>query len=449
MGQTSIVGLIFLLAFSAYYMLQGYASVLFGEKLASNALVALYAVFTVGCFAAPGVVNYFGGKRSLAFGVFGYGVFAAAAFVYAATGEPAWSHYLVIGAGAVNGAGAAVLWTAQGRILLDTAARSAEHDVGALFGVFWGIFNASAVLGGFVTFFYFSQTTSSGNAPLYLVFTALIAAGGGACLLLEDDAPRGAKAVPAEEGGAAAAGDDDEAALAPLTEARATLALFTTRRAAALFLIFFYTGFSQPYRLDGFGDRFFRKRIIGLQLAAYYVMEMIGGVLAGRALDNTTRSKRTNAYLVLSVFVVVTALAFGAGGVLEYNAKSKPDAAPTKVGLNSWAVLAPTATFLLWGFSDSQIQSYTYWLIGALYPTDAKERTRMIGFFKLTQSLGWCIGFAIVPAERCSDFVQLLAQGACFVLGTLLALLELPSAAMPGASLNAPLDAPLLGEREA
>ena len=34
MGQTVIMGVIFLLVFSAYYMLQGYASILFGTELA-------------------------------------------------------------------------------------------------------------------------------------------------------------------------------------------------------------------------------------------------------------------------------------------------------------------------------------------------------------------------------------------------------------------------------
>ena len=61
LGQTVIMGVIFLLVFIAYYMLQGYASILFGADLASDALVTLYAVFTAGCFFAPGVVNRFGG----------------------------------------------------------------------------------------------------------------------------------------------------------------------------------------------------------------------------------------------------------------------------------------------------------------------------------------------------------------------------------------------------
>ena len=160
-------------------------------------------------------------------------------------------------------------------------------------------------------------------------------------------------------------------------------------------------------------------------------------MFAGRLLDATHRSKRRSALLVLAGFVVVTAASFVLGGVLEWDVRGNADAAPKKAGFNAaTAWITPTATFLLWGWSDSQIQTYTYWLIGALYPDDGSQRTRMVGFFKLVQSLGWCVGFAMLPEDRCSDFAQLVVQGAFFGVGTLLALLELPSGEAPRASLN-------------
>ena len=35
--------------------------------------------------------------------------------------------------------------------------------------------------------------------------------------------------------------------------------------------LFFYTGFNQPYQLDGFGDRSLTKRALGIELALFYV----------------------------------------------------------------------------------------------------------------------------------------------------------------------------------
>ncbi|KAH8068617.1 G-protein coupled peptide receptor [Aureococcus anophagefferens] len=339
MGQTVIMGVIFLLVFIAYYMLQGYASILFGADLASDALVTLYAVFTAGCFFAPGVVNRFGGKRSLAGGV--------------------------------------------GRILLDAAARDARHDVGELFAVFWCLFNTSAVLGGFVTFGYFSTQTSSGNAPLYLGFTVLIAAGGAACFLLEDDA------VPAARADGPMI---DRAAPGALAELASTMRLFGTKRALCLALLFWYTGYNQPYQLNGFGDRFFRKRVVGLQLASFYFMEVVGGFVAGRALDDKSRSHRRSAGSC-SASSPPRPPGSGVAGYLEKT--EGPD--PAKVGFEGLDWALPTLAFAAWGFSDSQVQTYTYWLIGALYPDDAEDRCRMVGFFKLTRP--WA-GASASPSSR-------------------------------------------------
>ena len=54
-------------------------------------------------------------------------------------------------AASANRAGAAVLWTAQGRLILDVAA-ARKAEVGTLFAVFWALFNASAIAGGILTF---------------------------------------------------------------------------------------------------------------------------------------------------------------------------------------------------------------------------------------------------------------------------------------------------------
>jgi len=65
--------------------------------------------------------------------------------------------------------------------------------------------------------------------------------------------------------------------------------------------------------------------------------------------------------------------------------------------------------------------------VGELHPRDAEARTRMVGLYKLVQSLGWCCGFALLPRSRLGYLAQLVATGACFVLGTALALCELPA----------------------
>ena len=56
------------------------------------------------------------------------------------------------------------------------------------------------------------------------------------------------------------------------------------------------------------------------------------------------------------------------------------------------------------------------------------ELARAVGFYKMVQSLGWSVGFLLVPSWRLPPLVQNLATAACGALGLALALRELPPA---------------------
>ena len=51
-------------------------------------------------------------------------------------------------------------------------------------------------------------------------------------------------------------------------------------------------------------------------------------------------------------------------------------------------------------------------------------QSRAVGFFKLVQSAGWCVGFALSPTNRLAPLLQLAATALCYVAG--LAALKLP-----------------------
>jgi len=78
-----------------------------------------------------------------------------------------------------------------------------------------------------------------------------------------------------------------------------------------------------------------------------------------------------------------------------------------------------------WGLSDAMAQTYAYWLIGNLYD-DGQEKARAVGFYKMTQSLGWAVGFALVPVGRATPMAQLIMTAASFIVGGCLSLLQLP-----------------------
>jgi len=289
-GQISVLGVIFLFIFTAYSTIQGFASQLYGEALASEMESTLYATFTLACFVAPAVTNRLGPRLTLFLGALGYAALVAASLLLAIVGAP-WCRGVVVLGGGVLGVGAALLWTAQGRLMLEY---SDGTDQGRLFAIFWALFNCSSVVGGLLTFFYFSHHSEEAPVSLYLIFLGCIVLGGAATALL---APPHTIARPAASASASTSAEQRVAAAAPATEdvatplpllppaarggstwegeAKATLRLFGTRRMAVLFPLFWYTGFNQPCQLHAAGDvdpRLFpHHALLSLQVPAQHL----------------------------------------------------------------------------------------------------------------------------------------------------------------------------------
>ncbi|EOD30682.1 hypothetical protein EMIHUDRAFT_232475 [Emiliania huxleyi CCMP1516] len=280
--QISILGVIFLFIFTAYSTIQGFASQLYGEALASEMESTLYATFTLACFVAPAVTNTLGPRLTLFLGALGYAALVAASLLLAIVGAP-WCRGVVVLGGGVLGVGAALLWTAQGRLMLEY---SDGTDQGRLFAIFWALFNCSSVVGGLLTFFYFSHHSEEASV-----------------------------AVPS--------------------------------------LAFFLWG-----------------------------------------LSDSQAHRHPHHHLLILIFII-----------------RLPD--------------------------SSQVQAYAYWLLRQLHSGGGGSRAlrgcgdelaRAVGFYKMVQSLGWSVGFLLVPSWRLPPLVQNLATAACGALGLALALRELPPA---------------------
>ena len=82
-----------------------------------------------------------------------------------------------------------------------------------------------------------------------------------------------------------------------------------------------------------------------------------------------------------------------------------------------------------------QVQLFAMWLIGVRH-TDGAEQARAVGFFKMVQSLGWCVGFALVPTSRVPPTLQLGLTLSCCVAGCALACTVLPGSARWAPSSN-------------
>lgn len=180
-GQTILIGLIFFFVFIAYEMMQvwlllfcaplivmlfsvlvfstvqGYFGKLYGSTIGSDIGFTIYALFTVSSLFAAAVTNILGCKITIFIGILGYACLVIFSLIYFESGmDEKYVPLVMMGSGFL-GIGAGLLWTAQGRLMLQY---SNDNDAGYLFSIFWGIFNCSAVVGGLITYEYFSDSSA-------------------------------------------------------------------------------------------------------------------------------------------------------------------------------------------------------------------------------------------------------------------------------------------------
>lgn len=450
LAQTITLGLVFFFVFSSYTTIQFYARTVYGPQLAANSVAAVYATFTTACLVAPSVTNKWGSRAVLFWGVLGYAALVGASLVYFVYGER-MSSIVVVGGG-ILGIGAALLWTGQGRLILDYAA-VAPAQAGTLMGTFWAVFQGSALVGGAMSFFFYSESPTGGSVWLYVIFLAFILVGVLSTQFLlppsmlirpdENEAVLSEKtsllastssalslasvdAQPAElanlNGTADSSCHDDSLAATSSwwDQARMTLQLFWAKPMLTLSVLFFYTGFNQPYQQATFSNRFFSKRTIGLEMIIFHVFEIIGAVYVGQALDADPTRRKQLAIQCLLLFIVVNTT----GNLLAwYHEEGLPEIVAADI--TDARAMLPSVALAGWGFADSQIQVYVYWLIGTLYET-GDDHARAVGFYKCIQSMGVSVGFALTPLSRLGATQQLALSSAVYVIGTALAFAQLP-----------------------
>ena len=111
---------------------------------ADQANIALYSFFCVVGFVSGSVVNRLGVKITLSFGGIGYCIYVAS---FLSFNHDANRGFTVFG-GALLGFCAALLWTAQGAIMMSYPK---EGNKGKYIATFWIIFNLGGVIGSLVS----------------------------------------------------------------------------------------------------------------------------------------------------------------------------------------------------------------------------------------------------------------------------------------------------------
>jgi len=175
--ETCLAGASFALLFTAYNTAQNYLTSLLGERFGSSVLALVYAGLICATPFAPSLVPRMGVRLALVLGSATYALLMAALTLFASSGGGMLVASLLCMAAFLNGCGGALLWSAQGSLVIRSGGGlgggggSSADETARQAGDFWGIFQLSAVAGNLWASLSLAHGGSS--VGLFVSFTAL------------------------------------------------------------------------------------------------------------------------------------------------------------------------------------------------------------------------------------------------------------------------------------
>eukprot|EP00026_Physarum_polycephalum_P007730 Phypoly_transcript_07795.p1 GENE.Phypoly_transcript_07795~~Phypoly_transcript_07795.p1 ORF type:complete len:431 (+),score=39.49 Phypoly_transcript_07795:56-1348(+) len=293
----------------------------------------LYIVFAVATFVSPWFVINFGEKITLLIGAACYTLYIGAnirvteAFLFTASG--------------IIGFGAALIWTAQGSVILHSAPLA---KLGAYNGIFFGIFQWSHVIGNVIAGELLEDGTP--KSTLFLVLT--IVAG---CSLIGFVCVR--QSVSTEK-------MNEEPIGERLVQ---TIKVMGTRRMMLLWIVIIYTGISQTF-VTGIFPATRPQKIVGWINAVFGAADVVGSFTFGYLSDRIGRLP----------IVLICGCSMTIGSIVLFLQLFH------KITQDDWVGYV-IAIFL--GIADSGFNTQIYSTLGTYFP---ERLEASIGAFKFLQS---------------------------------------------------------------
>jgi len=334
-------------------------------------LAVIYAVFATTNWVAPSALHVMGAKLTMLCGAITYVAFVAS-FLWPAT----WLLYVM---SVLVGAGAALIWTAQGNYLTLV---SSQATMSRNSGVFWAMLQCSMVWGNIFVFFKFRGQDTVDAETRMVVFVALTAVCGiGTLLMVFLPAP------PAPSGSVTPS--------SPSQELIKSARLFKTKQMLLLSVTFLYTGFELSFFSGvyssslSFTMRFpDPKMLVGLSGIAIGCGEILGGAVFGIFAARTVRYGRdpivilgflTHIVCFFLIFLnVPNSAPLGETHDLTFMANGNPSVA-----------VALLCSFML-GFGDACFNTQIYAILGSVYSDNSGPA---FALFKFTQSISAALCF--------------------------------------------------------
>jgi len=341
----------------------------------ANANSALYATFAAGAFFSGSINNKLGPRLSLLIGTAGYPLYIGSYLAYNI--HPSAGGF-VIGAGAILGLCAGLLWTAQGSIMLSYPT---EGQKGLFIGIFWAIFNLGAVVGSSVSLGQNIHSTANavGNGT-YIGFLVLTLIGVTIPLLMADPS----KMIRSD-------GTRVKMPLNPTwkTEfAGLWITLRTDPYVLLLFPMFLASNWFYTWQFNDYNDGLFNIRARSLNNLVYWLAQIVGSLAIGFILDQKKLTRRFRAFtgwviLLVMVFVVHIWAYFYQK---QYTRQTYLNGVP-KMDIFDHGYAGRIVVYVFCGLLDAMWQTAVYWLMGAM-SNDPAKLAYFTGFYKSIQSAG-------------------------------------------------------------
>ncbi|XP_039280863.1 UNC93-like protein MFSD11 isoform X2 [Nilaparvata lugens] len=339
-------------------------------------------MFTVTLWMAPSIVAVIGIRSSFLFASIGYTLYIIAFNV-----EEAWAIY---GGAMLCGFGAGILWTAEGKYLVQN---SDQRLMARNVGIFWVFFALSTFYGNIYAYFELDGKVYIDRATRHLLIYVLTGISSVSILMFMLLRPVKKEQEIAESEG-------------PITALKKTWAVFTTKDMLILCIMFLYVGMQQAFVTGiyspciGFTLKFgtVSKQLVPLSGLCSGVGSLIGGSTQILMSDRISQYRAGRS---------VAALVGFASQLLAYSLILLNLPNSSVFGNTNELAIIESSTYIalacsvLLGLGDSCYNTQIYSLMAEMFPHDSAQSCALYTFTK---------GILVAASFYCSNSLGLYTQ---------------------------------------
>lgn len=334
-----------------------------------------------------------GPRLTLSIGTMGYSLYIGGLWAFQVHG----TKWFLIFAGAILGVTAALLWSAQGSIMM---AYPLEKDKGRSFTLFWAIFQMGTIVGSSIALGIEANSTLPGvSTGVYLAFMIIMLTSIVTSWLLLP--PR---SVVRADGTVV----ELENAISPRQEFRELRLLLKDWRMIALFPMFFSSNYFYSYQ-GAITAALFNGRTRALISLLEGVGQILGSIVIGQLTDNLPFGRRKRALISTVVVVVFNCVIWGCGLGFQLQftrANTVVRGVAIPWDWTSGVAIGPVLLLMAYYVADAMYQGLIYYSMSSL-TNEPFKLARMAGYYKGVQSAGAAVSFGMDAVKVSGVIIRL------------------------------------------